>query len=118
MNPEWDTPPGGDFASYVERLTQQSALRALAPRPRVDMQSQQAQGMDAQQAASSQSPQSSDSFDSPAMSDEAVARARALFAAPGRQLQSDHPLVRGLRLALKKLESSLLQDIARQQQKK
>lgn len=26
MNPEWNTPPNGDFASYVERLTAQSAL--------------------------------------------------------------------------------------------
>ena len=113
MNPDWDTPPGGDFASYVERLTQQSALRALAPRARMEMQSQQAQDIDAQPPASLQQQP-----DSPALNDEAVARARALFAAPGRQLQSDHPLVRGLRLALKKLESRLLQDIARQQQKK
>ena len=26
MNPEWNTPPNGDFASYVERLTAQAAL--------------------------------------------------------------------------------------------
>ena len=31
MNPEWDTPPNGDFARYVERLTAQMAL----PRPEV-----------------------------------------------------------------------------------
>lgn len=29
MNPDWETPPNGDFASYVERLTAQMAL----PRP-------------------------------------------------------------------------------------
>lgn len=26
MNPQWNTPPNGDFASYVERLSAQSAL--------------------------------------------------------------------------------------------
>ncbi|MBT2324458.1 hypothetical protein J7E62_19110 [Variovorax paradoxus] len=26
MNPQWNTPPDGDFASYVERLTAQAAL--------------------------------------------------------------------------------------------
>ena len=26
MNPQWNTPPNGDFASYVERLTAQAAL--------------------------------------------------------------------------------------------
>lgn len=26
MNPEWNTPPNGDFASYVERLTAKAAL--------------------------------------------------------------------------------------------
>ncbi len=31
MNPEWDTPPNGDFTRYVERLTAQMAL----PRPAV-----------------------------------------------------------------------------------
>jgi hypothetical protein len=26
MNPQWNTPPNGDFASYVERLSAQAAL--------------------------------------------------------------------------------------------
>jgi hypothetical protein len=28
IKPEWDTPPNGDFASYVERLSAQQALQA------------------------------------------------------------------------------------------
>jgi len=31
MNPQWNTPPNGDFASYVERLSAQAALPRRAP---------------------------------------------------------------------------------------
>jgi hypothetical protein len=31
MNKNWDTPPGGDFATYVERLTARSARAVLSP---------------------------------------------------------------------------------------
>jgi hypothetical protein len=31
MNPQWNTPPDGDFASYVERLTAQAALPRREP---------------------------------------------------------------------------------------
>lgn len=108
MNPQWDTPPNGDFASYVERLTEQAALRTLAQRAQHGMQVQQQQDLDAPEPKSPGA-QTRD--------DEAVARARALFAAPGRQLPGEHPLARGLRLALKKLENSLLQGIAQQPKK-
>ncbi|RZL63754.1 MAG: hypothetical protein EOP81_11515 [Variovorax sp.] len=30
MNPQWNTPPNGDFARYVERLTAQTALPSRA----------------------------------------------------------------------------------------
>ena len=32
MNPQWNTPPDGDFASYVERLSAQAALPRREPR--------------------------------------------------------------------------------------
>ncbi|RZL88721.1 MAG: hypothetical protein EOP82_21760 [Variovorax sp.] len=31
MNPQWNTPPNGDFASYVERLSAQAALPRREP---------------------------------------------------------------------------------------
>jgi hypothetical protein len=31
MNPQWNTPPDGDFASYVERLSAQAALPEREP---------------------------------------------------------------------------------------
>jgi len=31
LNPDWNTPPGGDFAAYVERLTARSARAVFAP---------------------------------------------------------------------------------------
>jgi len=31
MNPQWNTPPNGDFASYVERLSAQAALPKREP---------------------------------------------------------------------------------------
>lgn len=38
IKPEWDTPPHGDFASYVERLSAQGAATrpAAAPSPKTD----------------------------------------------------------------------------------
>ena len=38
IKPEWDTPPHGDFASYVERLSAQGAAArpAAAPSPGMD----------------------------------------------------------------------------------
>lgn len=100
MNPQWDTPPNGDFASYVERLTEQAALRSLTQHAQHGMQVQQPQGLDAPESGAQ------------APDDEAAARARALFAAPGRQLPGGHPLARALGLALKKLENRMLQGIA------
>jgi hypothetical protein len=34
MNPQWNTPPNGDFARYVERLSAQSALPRRPPEER------------------------------------------------------------------------------------
>lgn len=31
MDPQWNTPPNGDFAAYVERLSAQAALPRRAP---------------------------------------------------------------------------------------
>ncbi len=104
MNPQWDTPPNGDFASYVERLTAQAAMRAAAS-------AQPAQhGMleQREERGEGEAPPSEPAFPQPEQ-EQAVARARALFGAPGQQLPTEHPLVHGLKLALKKLESSLQQ---------
>ena len=110
MNPQWDTPPNGDFASYVERLTEQAALRTLAQRAQHGLETDQHQDLDTPPGPGDTAARSA--------GDEAAARARALFAAPGQQLPGDqHPLVHGLRLVFKKLESSLLQGIAQKPKK-
>lgn len=101
MNPQWDTPPNGDFASYVERLTAQAALRAAAS-------AQPAQHGMLVQGEEGVAPPSEPVLPQPEQ-EQAAARARALFGAPGQQLPTEHPLVHGLRLALKKLENSLQQ---------
>ncbi|MBS0450846.1 MAG: hypothetical protein JSS14_05990 [Proteobacteria bacterium] len=109
MHPSWDTPPNGDFASYVERLTAQAAQRQLM----AQRASQHAvQSFDAPAPASLEA----ESTGLHTGADPASAeRARALFAPPGMQFPTEHPLTRGLRQLVKKLESNL-QDMARQQQ--
>mgnify|MGYP003588856748 CR=1 FL=1 len=109
MHPSWDTPPNGDFASYVERLTAQAAQRNLMA------QRAGQHGLQSIDAPASGVPDS-ESMGLRAVADPAAAeRARALLAAPGLQIPTEHPLTRGLRQLIKKLEGNL-QDMARQQQ--
>lgn len=111
MHPSWDTPPNGDFASYVERLTAQAAQRNLMAQRagQHGLQSIDAPGPGALEAEHAVLQAGGDLA--------AAERARALFAPPGMQFPTEHPLVRGLRQLIKKLESNL-QDAARQQQQK
>lgn len=110
MNPSWDTPPNGDFASYVERLTAEAARRNLIA---------QRSGQNGLQSldASSGTPEPDASALQDGADRAAAERARALFAPPGMQFPTEHPLTRGLRQLMKKLESNL-QEIAQQQQQK
>ena len=110
MNPSWETPPNGDFASYVERLTAQAAQRHLMAQRATRYGAQQ--GFD---APLSGAPESETSVLQGAGDPGAADQARALFAPPGLQLPSEHPLTRGLRQVLKKIEGNL-QQIAQQQQ--
>lgn len=103
----WDTPPNGDFAAYVERLTALSAQRSLMAQRAVRQAA--AQTFDAPQP---------DAVSMQRVGDPGAAdQAQALFAPPGLQLPTEHPLTRGLRQVLRKIESNL-QDMAQQQQQK
>ena len=88
MNPHWETPPHGDFASYVDRLMAQSALAA--------QRAQYALRAQAQETGDGQAQESPPPLD---------------MLAPGRQHPSDNPLARGLLAAFgalrEKLEHSL-----------
>ena len=56
MDPQWNTPPNGDFASYVERLSAQSALPRRAPQegdPGLDVGMTPSSGMHGAGAAAS-----------------------------------------------------------------
>jgi|SRR5690349_13069276 len=107
MNPSWETPPNGDFASYVERLTAQAAQRHLM--------AQRAARQGAQQGFDAPMPDSGTSALQGTGDPGAAEQARALFSPPGLQLPSEHPLTRGLRQVLKKIEGNL-QEIAQQKQ--
>ena len=45
LKPEWQTPPGGDFASYVEQLNADAALHEAIERRRQAARQRPAQGM-------------------------------------------------------------------------
>ena len=104
----WDTPPKGDFAAYVERLSAQSAQRSLMAQ-RAARQGSQALPDDHFGRPESESPVFGGVND-PGSADQA----RALSTPPGLQVPGEHPLARGLRQIMKKLEDNL-QDIAQKQ---
>ena len=107
MNSSWETPPNGDFASYVERLMAEAARRNHIAQGAHQVQQNLNAGSGAAQSEASAAQNA----------DEQVGaeQARAMYAAPGFQLRSEHPLARGFRQVIKKLESNL-QEIAQQQQ--
>ncbi|HYP84023.1 hypothetical protein [Variovorax sp.] len=91
MNPNWNTPPGGDFVAYVERLTARTARQVFAPAP------QRAAGFDgdADESPAAQA--------LPAVRDDGEPQP---MLSPG-QLPPDKPFTRGLTAALGALRESL-----------
>jgi len=106
----WDTPPNGDFAAYVERLAAQAAQRSLMAAQRAARQASQALPDD-----HFGRPESESSAFGAVNDPGAIDQARALSSPPGLQLPGEHPLARGLRQLMKRLETNL-QDIAQKQQ--
>lgn len=59
LNPQWNTPPNGDFARYVERLSAQAALPRRAPKegePGLDVGMTQPPGQQGPGAQKAQGP--------------------------------------------------------------
>lgn len=86
IKPEWDTPPHGDFASYVERLT--------APKPAISVSPLQSQSQSQSQSSSTTS----------AARAEAIAPALRPLGLNGSAVPMDlgrslTPFLRGLRVA-------------------